>query len=146
MQIVRASRAALAAAGTLAIVVGGCAAPARHGIEGVWKSDARRTLESMRATPGIPDDTRRALEEDFYGHLVLEYRDGNVRAYFDNGNYDSGRRPYRVLEDEPERVVTSEWNELLGTSEETTTYRDGDCIFGLAAEWGFREYFCPFEE
>jgi hypothetical protein len=75
---------------------------------------------------------------------VIEYRAATVRAYFDNGNYDSGRRPYRMLSAGPERIVTSEWNELLGRYEESVTYRDGACIFGLSADWGFREYFCPF--
>jgi hypothetical protein len=134
------------AAATLALAACGCAGQTQRALVGVWRSDAARTLESMLATPGIPDATRRTLEADYYGHLVLEYRVETVRAHFDNEDYDSGRRPYRVLSAGPERVVTSEWNEILLEFEETTTYRDGECIFGLAAEWGFREYFCPFEE
>jgi len=139
----RARRIALAAG---VVVAYGCAAPQQVAIIGVWKSDAPRTIASMRATPGIPEDARRALEADYYGHLVLEYRDDTVRAYFDNSNYDSGRRPYQVVSADAERIVTNEWNELLRKFEEGTTYRDGECIFGLAAEWGFREYFCPFED
>lgn len=124
----------------------GCAAPPQRALVGAWKSDAPRTVASMRATPGIPEDTRRALEADYYGHLVLEYRVDTVRAYFDNSDYDSGRRPYQVLSADAERIVTNEWNELLGEFEESTTYRDGECIFGLAPDWAFREYFCPFED
>ena len=89
----RACRIALAA-GVIACA-SGCAAPQQRALVGVWKSDAPRTVASMRATPGIPEDTRRALEADYYGHLVLEYGVDTVRAYFDNGDYDSGRRPTR---------------------------------------------------
>jgi hypothetical protein len=128
-----------------AVLASACAAPGQRALVGTWVSDAARTLESMRATPGIPDDARRRLEADYYGHLVLEYRARTVRAYFDNSNYDSGRRPYSVVSADSERVVTSEWNELLGEFEESTAFRDGQCIFGLAADWGFREYFCPPE-
>jgi hypothetical protein len=133
-----------AACAALALgALAGCAGDAS--IVGVWKSDAARTVAAMRATPGIPDERRRALERDYYGHLVLEYRPETVRAYFDDGHYDSGERPYRVISANRRSVVTSEWNELLKAFEQTTTYRDGDCIYGLAAEFGFREYFCPFE-
>ncbi len=142
---IRAGRAALAVAAVIGLACG-CAATEQRALVGVWKSDAPRTVASMRATPGIPEDIRHALEADYYGHLVLEYRAGTVRAYFDNRDYDSGRRPYRVLSADDERVVTSEWNELLGTFEESTAYRDGECIFGLAENWAFREYFCPFED
>jgi hypothetical protein len=124
------------------VCIGACAAPESDGIVGVWKSDAERTLDSMRATPGIPADRRRALEADYYGHLVLDYDADTVRAYFDNGNYDSGRRPYRVVSADSKRVITSEWNELTRDFEESVAYRDGDCIYALAAEFEYREYYC----
>jgi hypothetical protein len=63
----RANRAAVAAMAALAVACG-CAAAAPRGLVGAWKSDSARTLESMRATPDIPDDTRRRLEADYYGH------------------------------------------------------------------------------
>jgi hypothetical protein len=133
---------ALALAALAIACLGACAAP-RSGIVGVWKSDAERTLESMRATPGIPDERRRALESDYYGHLVLEYDADTVRAHFDNEDYDSGRRPYRVVSADSKRIVTSEWNELTQEFEESVAYRDGDCIYALAAEFEYREYYCP---
>jgi hypothetical protein len=139
----RASDRALAA--LLLALVGACTASDNDAIVGVWKSDAGRTLDSMRATPGIPEERRRALESDYYGHLVLEYGADTVRAHFDNSDYDSGHRPYRVVNADSERVVTSEWNELLGEFEESTAYRDGDCIYALAAEFAFREYYCRID-
>jgi hypothetical protein len=47
-----------------------------------------------------------------------------------------------VLEATRERIVTDEWNELLQQFERSTTYLEGDCIYGIAAEYGYREYFC----
>jgi len=119
-----------------------CAAAHRNALLGVWRSDAERTLVSMRATAGIPEERRRALADDYYGHLTLEYAADTVRARFDDGAYDSGERPYRIVDAARDRVVTDEWNELLRQFERTTTYLDGDCIYGLAAEYGYREYFC----
>jgi hypothetical protein len=135
--------AALALAALALTWVAACAPPEAGGIVGVWKSDAERTLASMRATPGIPEERRRELESDYYGHLVLEYDADTVRAHFDNEDYDSGRRPYRVVTADAERIVTSEWNELTQEFEETVAYRDGDCIYALAAEFHYREYYCP---
>ena len=123
--------------------VAACTATDSDALVGVWKSDAERTLDSMRATAGIPDERRRALESDYYGHLVLEYRADTVRAYFDDDDYDSGRRPYRIVSADSERIVTSEWNERLGEFEESVAYRDGDCIYAIAADFGYREYYCP---
>jgi hypothetical protein len=143
MRYAWARRRRAAQVAVIAAALQGCAAP-HAALIGVWKSDAARTLEALRAAPGIPPERRRALENDYYGHLVVEYRRSTVRAYFDNSDYDSGRRPYEVVEVAPDRIVTREWNELLLQFEESTTYLDGECIYGLDA--GYREYFCPFTE
>jgi hypothetical protein len=119
-----------------------CAATKPSALVGVWRSDAARTLASMRATPGIPEDRRRALADGYYGHLTVEYASDTVQARFDNSSYDSGRRPYRVVAATRGYIVTDEWNELLRKFERSTTYVDGDCIYGLAADYGYREYFC----
>ena len=136
----------MSAALVCVLALGGCAAaPQTFGsrIVGVWRSDAPRTLASLNAMAGIPAQRRQALEDDYYGHLIVEYRADTVRAHFDNGSYDSGYRPYRVVEATPERIVTEEWNELLHEFERSTTYIDGKCIYGLAADYAYREYFCP---
>ena len=129
----------------LAGVVAGCAPAAQRALLGTWKSDAERTVASMRATPNIPDARRAALADDYYGHLIVEYRRNAMRAHFDDRDYDSGYQPYHVVETTPERIVTDEWNEVLGEFQRTTTYFDGRCIYGLAAEYGYREYFCPLK-
>ncbi len=76
---------------------------------------------------------------------MIEYRVDTVRASFDNSDYDSGYRPYEVVEVTDEYVITREWNEILRIYEESTTYIDTPCIYAISAEYGFREYYCPVE-
>ena len=111
-------------------------------IIGVWKSDAARTIDAMDEVDSISAEVRTALAEDYFGHLFIEYRTDTVRAWFDNSDYDSGQRPYEVLEITDDYVVTREWNEILRIYEESTTYIDPPCIYGVSAEYGFREYYC----
>jgi len=120
-----------------------CSTLPQRAIIGVWKSDADRTLASMRIAGNVTPEALRIYENDYYGHLVIEYRRDTVRAWFDNSDYDTGYQPYEVVEVAPDHVVTREWNELLGRYQLTTTYMEGACIYGIAAEFGFREYYCP---
>jgi len=99
----------------------------------------------MDEVDGISAEMRAALADDYFGHLVIEYRVDTVRAYFDNSNYDSGYRAYEVVESTDEYIVTREWNEILRVYEESTTYIDPPCIYGVSADYGFREYYCPVE-
>ena len=120
----------------------GCSGPPQRALLGTWKSAADPTLESMRETDDIPAVMRQRFEADYYGHLVIEYRQETVRAYFDNSDYDSGYVPYEVLSVDADRIVTREWNEIFGVFELSSTWFAGDCIYGLSAEYAFREYFC----
>ena len=99
----------------------------------------------VRHVDGISPEVRTALSNDYFGHLHVEYRDDTVRAWFDNSDYDSGWRPYEVVEVADDYVITREWNEILGIYEESTTYLDPPCIYGVSAEYGFREYYCPVD-
>ena len=119
--------------------------PAHQAIIGTWKSDADRTLQSMNSVTDIPPEVRAQFESDYYGHLIVEYRIDTVRARFDNANYDSGYRPYEVVSVSDKKVVAREWNEILQTFETSTTFFEGECIYGISAEYEFREYFCPLE-
>jgi len=121
------------------------AAPPHEAIIGTWKSDAARTIDAMDDVDGISADARAALAGEYFGHLFIEYRVDTVRAHFDNSDYDSGFQPYEVVEVTDEYVVTREWNEVLRVYEESTTYIDSPCIYGISSSYGFREYYCPAE-
>jgi len=123
----------------------GCSAPAHHAIIGTWKSDAERTLQSMRQVDDLSPNARSRFEDDFYGHLIVEYRVDTVRARFDNAAYDTGYQPYEVVAVSDGEIVTREWNEILQIFETSTTYIDDECIYGISAEYEFSEYFCPVE-
>lgn len=127
------------------LALAACSQPAHHAIIGTWRSDAPKTLESAREQGALPAEGQEPLGQDVYGHLIVEYRVDTVRAWFDNTNYDSGYRPYEVVEVTDAYVVTREWNEILKEFETSTTWVEGDCIFGKA-EAGFREYFCPLSD
>lgn len=128
-------------------VIGACVsdAPEHQAIIGVWKSDAGRTLQSMAATDNIPVQVQEFLSKDFYGHLTVEYRLDTVRAFFDDQNYDTGYQPYEVVSVDGDVIVTREWNELLEEFEQSITYIEGDCIYGINPEYQFREYFCQVD-
>ena len=123
----------------------GCSPPAHQAIIGTWKSDAERTLQSMHQVADLPTRARMHFESDFYGHLVVEYRVDTVRAWFNNSNYDTGYQPYKVISVSDEKIVTSEWNEILEIFEPSITFIDDECIYGISANYAFREYFCPLK-
>jgi len=135
--------------GTAFVLIGismaGCSTPAHRAIIGIWQSDAEQTLQSMNQVADLAPHVRSRFENDFYGHLIVEYRVDTVRARFDNNNYDTGYRPYEVITVSDGEIVTREWNEILRIFETSTTFIDGECIYGISAEYSFREYFCPFK-
>ena len=123
----------------------GCGPPTHQAIIGTWQSDAELTLQSMNQAADLPAEARSYFNDDYYGHLIVEYRVDTVRARFDNSDYDTGYQPYEVVTVGDDKIVTREWNEILRVFETSTTYLDGECIYGLSAQYAFREYFCPLE-
>jgi hypothetical protein len=136
-------------AGTLmltSIFMVGCSPPAHQAIIGTWKSDAERTIQSMHQVADLSPRIQSHFENNYYGHLIVEYRVDTVRARFDNSNYDTDYQPYKVISVSNENIITSEWNEILKIFETSTTFIDGECLYGISAEYKFREYYCPFEQ
>jgi hypothetical protein len=129
----------------ICLSMAGCNSPPHRAIIGTWKSDAEQTLQSMNQTADLPPHARSRFENDLYGHLIVEYRVDTVRARFDNSNYDTGYLPYEVIAVSDGKIETREWNEILQIFETSTTFIDDKCIYGISAEYSFREYFCPFE-
>jgi len=122
----------------------GCAnlAPEENELVGLWKSDAEKTLESMRLADGLSEKARRFFEDDFFGHLIAEYRENEARMYFDADSEDAQFCPYRLME-QNDRVFVIEHDEpAKGSGSVTTLIRDGDCYSIEVWNLGFREYFC----
>lgn len=115
-------------------------------LQGKWKSDEERTLASMRATPGVSEEAKAIFENDFFGHLEVEYRGDTVRMVLDDEAYDIGFMPVEVLEESDGFVVLSQWNPLLEEFQPQTVYFEGECYYVLTGNPLFREYFCRVDE
>lgn len=116
---------------------------------GVWKSDAKKTLASMESASGINDKAKKIFVDDFFGHLIVEYRKHDVRAYFDNIDDTIEEMlefyPYKLLEADDSKFVVERYDLLEQKNKVITLYRDGDCYFIEVSGMGFYEYFCKIK-
>ena len=112
-----------------------------HYLFGVWKSNEEMTLDSMNQVDGVTEKARELLEDDFFGNLVVEYREKETRAINEKDDFDTGFLPYEVLEVSEDRIRIKESSEILGETE-TTIYPEGDCYYVIVSKFEFREYFC----
>jgi hypothetical protein len=120
-------------------------APAEHEqLLGVWQSDETMTLTSMRQAEGVPSEARALFENDFFGNLVVEYRENEARMVSDKDGLDSGFQPYEVLGVASDRIRIRELGNAMGDSEKTL-YFEGDCFYIVVSRFEFREYFCRVE-
>ena len=136
---------------TISILMTGCAVNAKtqSDLFGVWKSNESKTLDSMRSVYGVSEQARELFENDFFGHLIAEYGDGEGRYYFDReeDNVEGMKnfKPYELLE-ENESVFTIKYFDDFEEKEVTKTLnREGECYYLLVSKWNFREYFCKVE-
>lgn len=113
---------------------------------GVWKSDAEKTLQSMRSVEGIPEKSKQLLENNLFGHLVVEYREHEARSYFDADEHKATAMkafyPYRLTEASKDAFVVHYYDETEGKYLTKTLRREGDCYFMPVTKWNFHEYFC----
>jgi hypothetical protein len=112
---------------------------------GKWKSSEKLTLESMNTVEGVSTAARELFENDFFGDLVVEYKESEYRAINAKDEYDSGFLPYQVHEITDEYILTNEWIELLEEYKESKIYFEDDCYYVLTSKFNFREYFCRYE-
>jgi len=117
---------------------------------GVWKSNAEKTLASMRSTDGITKKAKNLFENDFFGHLVAEYRKNDGRVYFDKDEENTVDMkefsPYELLEENKDKFVFKYYDQLEQTEKVVTLLREGDCYYMLVSKWNFREYMCKVEK
>lgn len=135
----------------LIIVLGGCAQPAKHksALIGVWKSNAAKTLQSVRSVDGVTEKAKRLFENDFFGHLIVEYREKEARSYFDQDadNIECIKEfyPYQLIEENEELFIVKEHDRLEDGEREVVMRREGDCYYVLFSKWNLREYFCRID-
>ena len=114
---------------------------------GFWKSNEALTIESMRETEGITDKIKAVFEDNFFGKLIVEYRDQDFRAMYEDpkDNIDEFEKyhPYKILDKTDEYYLVESYDLLLNKNEIKKVYRAGKCYYVLISKWNFREYFCP---
>ncbi len=66
------------------IVLYGCAQHPGSDLLGVWKSNEEKTFDSINSIDGIPQKAMDYFNDNFFGHLIVEYKPSKARAYFDN--------------------------------------------------------------
>ena len=130
----------------LALSLFGCSQKPHKNLLGYWKSDEQKTLESMRVTPGVTDKAKELFENNFFGKLVVEYKEDTYRAKYvdeeDNLEEFYKYYPYKVIEVNEDYYLVESYSQLLGENEIKKIYKDGDCYYVLISKWSFREYFC----
>ncbi|WP_155238687.1 hypothetical protein [Teredinibacter turnerae] len=113
---------------------------------GIWKSDAVRTLASMRQVEGISCKAKELFKNDFFGHLIAEYTSNQGRSYFDrdedNAEGMKDFSPYLMLEETPEKFVIQYHDDLTDSEVTKELRREGNCYWLPVSKWEFREYFC----
>ena len=115
---------------------------ANNPLIGEWQSDEALTLASMRSDEDVTRTARRHFENDFFGHLHVEYRADTVRYWLDNADFDTGFQPYKIVEISESQVVTEEWGEQSGKRQEQIVYFFEDCFYVFASKFNFKEFFC----
>ena len=116
---------------------------------GTWKSNAEKTLLSMRSASGISDKAKKIFKDDFFGHLIVEYRKADVRVYFDRveDNVEEMLEfyPYKLLEADDSKFVIESFDLLEKRDKVVTFNREGDCYYIEVSGMGFYEYFCKIK-
>lgn len=110
---------------------------------GTWKSDAIRTLKSVREDPTVKAEALRLFENDFFGHLVIHYTETEYCAYLDNEeDVEREYKPYRLLE-ENDSYFLIESNTILDDGVESKKYyKEGpDCYYANFGNSRWFEYF-----
>lgn len=131
---------------TLVLVVCDASADSHRALLGHWKSNAEKTLASMRATKGLPAKARALFENGFFGNLKVQWRERETRAVDERDGFDSGFQPYQVVEVASGSVKVQINSDDLLIQQEITLYFDGDCYYTLISKFAFREYFCRDKE
>ncbi|MEO0574993.1 MAG: hypothetical protein AAF004_05980 [Pseudomonadota bacterium] len=115
-------------------------------LQGSWKSDAERTLASMRSVTGVSARARKMFENDFFGHLIVDYRGETRRMVLDDEDYDTGFTPFEIVDERDESVVLRAWDPMWEDFMLQEIFFEGDAYYVLTGKPLFREYFCRVDQ
>ncbi len=116
---------------------------------GKWKSDAEKTLSTMRDNEEVTEQARVTFEDDLFGKLVAEYTLSGVRFYYedDSENVEGMKvfRPYSILRQSNSEIVIRYLDQLTDEFIERVLHLENNCYYVLVSKWKFREYFCRMD-
>ncbi len=115
-------------------------------LQGIWKSNALKTLESMNSIADVTPPAREIFEAEFFGHLYVEFRGNNVRYWLDDEDFDTGFTEYELLDESESRVIIRGWDSVLEESVVDTLTFEDDCYKVVTSAFEFNEYFCRVPE
>jgi hypothetical protein len=128
----------------VALLLIGFAAPTIAGaadcpLQGVWKSDAARTLADIAARNALSPRGMTAVSADFFGHMIHEWTCTELRAWFD---YHPRQNPvsYQITESTPDSLLVT-----FPSSDDNDLHLifEGECYKILFEPQTYHEYFCP---
>ncbi len=108
---------------------------------GTWKSNEKLTLQSMEKTKGIPEKTREAFRNDFFGKLTIKVKEKTFSAYFDGKPLELDIK-YEVIQINTNNYLIKSYDAPSQDTSEQKIIIEGDCYYTLISNWQFREYFC----
>ena len=127
---------------TLLIALVACEKKPVNPLVGIWKSDAKKSLASMNQAGDVSAEARELFENDFFGHLFIEYTETESRSWLDNDELESDFEPYEVVEIGASHVTMRSYDELFGEDSDLTAFLEDDCYYVLTSKFNFKEYFC----
>jgi len=108
-------------------------------LQGVWKSDAARTLASINSTKLSDPETLNAVSDDLFGHMVHEWTCTEYRERIDTQSESFAVTYDTVAESEYSTTVKV----LVDPEYMMTMVWEGECYKVPVAGHDFFEYFCP---
>ena len=108
-------------------------------LEGYWKSNEPKTLESMRRAIDLPEKARKLFENNFFGKLHAHIECNRFTTVLD-GEVQSSE--YEIIRLESNVYRLKSYSEILGDIEQTLRV-EGACYSLEISQGKFREYFCP---
>lgn len=113
---------------------------------GTWQSNEKMTLASMNKIKDIPEKTREAYSDHFYGRLVNIIRKDSFTTYF----VDQKPEEFNFVDAEikvlPKNTIRLKYfHETRDKYVEREISFENNCYSVPDLQWGFREYFCRVE-
>ena len=127
---------------------------------GVWKSNEQMTLNSINYKEDFPKKISELIENDFFGHMIHEYKRTEARGYTDNCeemckemkckekcikycNESKNFTAYTLIEETPEYFLVESYDDFLKENTQHYLYRENNCYYIMFSEkWDLKEYFC----